>query len=246
MSDFYYWIPIERSTNSAGLLARLRTDGLAYAIDERLTSRASDTGPDARRGVTVCRGGNEDGQLGWWPERQTWKRVPGTELWCGMYTESPPGPDDLRRAEQITGEWVKLDDGNRWLVPMARRWMDVDGELMWAHNLPRRLTLDDNGQWIAGGIKPRYQRLWDLATGYWEAVISGMASEDGSYRFEVDVDAVAIAALQVNYHVGPIELDMLGVFDEQARQRIIDALLDTATWAQWVKKNAPDPAGGSS
>jgi hypothetical protein len=57
-----------------------------------------------------------------------------------------------------------------------------------------------------------------------------------------------VAALQVNYRVAAIELDMLGVFDIEARDQIIDALLDNATWRAWAKKKYSGPAasGGNS
>lgn len=243
MSGFYYWIPIERNTNSAALMERMRKDGLAYAIDDRITSRTSDKGPDGNRGVTVCRGKDEDGQLGWWPERQRWKRIPDIDIWCGMFTDAPPKPSELARSEQITGEWITLDDGNKWLAPTARRFVDVDGQLRWTYNLPQRLTLDDGGQWVVGDLKPKYQRLWDMATKYLEAE----QDEDGIYRFTLDeLNDLAVSGLQVNYYVGAVELDLLGVFDEQSRQRIIAALLDLGTMAEWIKKNVADPDGGTS
>jgi hypothetical protein len=244
MSGFLYWIPIDRSTNSAALLKRLAEAGLAYAFDDRLTSRTCDKGPDGARGVTVIRGGNEDNALGYWPERQRWRQVPGMDIWCGVYADAMPTPRDVERDDQVPGQWLKLDDGQQWLAPTARRWVPDGGELAWTHGLPQRLTLSDEGTWVTGGVKPKYQRLWDLSVRY----LTATEDEDGIIRFTVDeLNDLAISALQVNYRVGPIELDMLGVFDETARRQVIRALLDLQTLDEWIaKKNAGGLGGGST
>lgn len=253
MSTFYYWLPCERPfTSSAALLESLRAAGLAYAVENKITPRTSDCGPDSQKGVVVCHGANADGRLGWWPNEQTWKRIPGTEAWCGCYQADRPRPSDLAREEQISGDWLTLDDGYAWLVPKARRWIEIDDKLLWNHNFPRRMTLNDDGAWVAGGLKPKYERLWTLATAYEQAAaeaLSNAAEEDQSVRFVFpEIDTLAVSTLQVNYRVGAVELDLLGVYDEGSRQRIIDVLLDNATWQNWLKKKlvAQDPAGGNS
>jgi hypothetical protein len=243
MSCFYYWLPAAKQpTNSAAIIKSLRESGLGYAIDSRITSRTSDRGPDGQRGVVVCAGDNVEGRLGWWPDEQTWKRIPGTELWCGMFTADRPKPDDLARTELVTGEWLTFDDGSTWMVPKARRWVEHEGKLLWVMNLPQCLTLDEDGQWVQGGIKAKYQRLWELATAY-----ESTADTDGVYRFTLSqLNELAISTLQVNYRIGPVEIDLLGVFDETIRHRIIDVLLDVATVVEWSKKNEQALAGGSS
>jgi hypothetical protein len=251
MSTFYYWLASDsQSTNSAKLLERLRAEGLGYAVEDRITSRGCDRGPDGMKGVAVCHGGNQDGQLGYWADRQTWKKIPGSTVWCGMYTADPPRPDDLARAEQISGEWLALDDGHRWLAPKARRWLEIDDRLFWDYNLPRRMSLSEHGLWQPGNVKPKYVRLWQLATEYEAAASAALAQsveDEGTVRFSFDeIDLLAISALQVNYRIGPVELDLLGIYDDASRQRIIDVLLDNATWAMWVKKKLADQAGGSS
>jgi hypothetical protein len=79
--------------------------------------------------------------------------------------------------------------------------------------------------------------------------VSAASDEDGSVRFAFDgIDTLAIGALQVNYRVGPVEMDLLGIYDDGVRQQLIDVLLDNATWQKWVKKKLADVAlaGGSS
>lgn len=246
MSGFQYWVPSVATTVK---LDELHGRGLAYALEDRVTKRGAEHGPDGARGITVCHGGNESGQLGYWPERQTWKRIPGSDCWCGMYTDNRPKPADLARAEQITGEWLLLEDGHRWLAPKARRWVEMDDRLLWDYNLPRRMALNEDGIWQLAGIKPRYERLWTLAMAYEQAATEAlMAADDGEvvrFTFE-DIDTLAISALQVNYRLGPVELDLLGIYDDSTRQSIIDVLLDNKTWQAWVKKKAAEALSGES
>jgi hypothetical protein len=250
MTTFYYWYPSERPfTSSAALLSALRQAGLGHALEDRITPRTCDKGPDGQKGTVACCGSNQDGRLGYWPEQQVWKQIPGSVAWCGMFSGDRPTPGDLARPDQITGEWLTLDDGHPWLVPKARRWVALEDRLLWDLNLPRRLTLADDGTWTPGNVKPKYERLWQLATAYTEADAKAQetADDDGAYRFSFEqIDELAIGALQVNYRVGPIELDLLGVYDDASRRRIIRVLLDGATWEAWVKKKLADLSGGSS
>jgi hypothetical protein len=243
MSTFYYWLPVEGPTNSAKLLERLRACGLGYAFDGQPTKVGSERGPDGMRGVVCCQVASQTHKTGYYPESQTWKKVPGTDVWCGIYTAAMPTADDLTRKEQVSGEWVSTEDGNNWLAPKARRWFEYEGALRWTYNLPQCMTLDEEGQWVTGGIKAKFKHLWELACAY----ESADADADGTYSFTVDqLNRLAIAALQVNYRIGDIELDILGIFDQEFRQRLIDVLLDVEAIVAWSKKNRMDHDGGSS
>jgi hypothetical protein len=243
MATFYYWLPCDGPTNSAKLLERLRACGLGYAVEDRITSRGSDHGPDAMRGVVICNGPNQDGKLGYWPDQQTWKHVPGTDAWCGMFTADPPKAGDLARKEQVTGEWVQTEDGNAWLAPKARRWFEYEGTLQWALNLPQCLTLGDDGKWMPGGLKAKHKRVWEMARAY----ESAESRDDGTYAFTTDqLNDLAVASIQVNYRIGAVELDLLGIFDQEFRDRLVNVIIDIDTALEWSKKNEQALAGGSS
>jgi hypothetical protein len=235
---FYYWLPNQSRVIK---LPELLEAGLGYAVEDKFTARGNDSGPDGNQGVVVCHGDNRDGRLGYWPDKQVWKQIPGQDIWLGHYLEQRPKPKDLARAEQISGYWVRFDDGHQWLAPMARRWTELDDRLFWDYNLPRRYSLNDNAEWVPGDVKPKYERLWTLAMQYddqlFDAVASAEEEPDGTLRFDFpEINTLAVMALQVNYRVGASELDMLGVYDESSRQLILDALLDNQTWMKWIKK----------
>ena len=248
MSEFYYWLSEARSAP----LDALRSAGLGYAVEQQRTARSCDSGPDGKPGIVVCHGGNQNGRLGYYPERQQWRRVPGRELWCGYYTESRPTPETLARKSQITGEWLTLDDGHQWLIPKARRWVELDEELLWDYNLPRRMSLTDDGQWTPGDVKPQYERLWTMAQAYEQAVQDAFAAasdDTAEVRFVFqEINELAVGALQVNYRVSAVELDLLGIYDNEVRDAIIRVLLDTDTRDAWIKKKlaAMAPSGESS
>jgi hypothetical protein len=254
MSTFYYWLPVEGPTNSAKLLERLRTCGLGYAVEDRITSRGCERGPDAMRGVVICNGSDMTGRLGYFPNDQMWKRVPGTDAWCGMYKQDLPKADYLQRADAISGEWIRTDDGNSWLIPHARRFVEHAGGMAIAMNLPRSLTLDDGGRWVTGGVKARYARLWDLASIYadaWAKAVSEAAGEAGGRVIELADDVLletAIETIKTNYRVGAIELDMLSIFDQEVMWKLLAILIDQPTFETWAKKKATEleSAGGSS
>jgi len=248
MASFLYWIP------GGGVTVppeQIDEHGLAYAFDGGCTARTCDRGPDGQRGAVVVAGGNEDGKCGYWPSKQAWRQVAGRSAWVGMYNQNKPTPDDLIRQQQVTGVWIDADDGSRWLAPIARKWHVLDDQIVWDYNLPRRLTLNDDGLWVPGEVKPRYERIWQLAMDYEATATEALAKADSAsvvrFRYD-DMDLLAISALQVNYRIGPIELDMLGVYDDQLRQRIVDVLLDNDTWQDWIKKKVDtlDTAGSSS
>ena len=94
MSIFYYFVPGARPGWNTGKLASL---GLGYALEDKHTARGCDNGPGGQHGIVVCHGANTDGKLGYFPERQSWRQIPDTYLWCGCSGDEKPTPDDLAR-----------------------------------------------------------------------------------------------------------------------------------------------------
>ena len=233
--SFLYWIPDQRPSIK---LEQLNALGLGYALEQQFTARGCSSGPDGRGGVVVCHGDNKDGRLGYFAEQQTWKQVPGSTVSVGVYTDALPTPDELVRRDIIDGCVVAADDGSKWIAPTARKRFEEEGEIYWTYNVPRRLTLAERGEWVQGDVKPRYQRLWKDAIRCEAAVLD---REDVT-----DLDDIAVRALQTNYRVSAVELDILGVYDESFRMAIIHSLIDMATWMEWLKKKALATDGESS
>jgi len=247
MAGLLYFLPgRDRSIK----LPDVKAAGLDYAFEDRCTPAGVERGPDGERGVIVADDERiEAHRIGYYPDKQTWRRIPGLDAWVGMYTDDPPEPTDLIRQRALPGHWVRLGDGHDWLIPVARAAAEQDSTLVWYQALPQATTIDEEGRWIQGGVLPAYQRLWDIAMRWWDAVVAAETIEESetSAKIELDFEEIndgALLALATNYRVGKAEVALLGLFDDQCVREILAALIDMPTIQAWLKKKAA--AAGSS
>jgi len=250
MPGFLYYIP-----NLLGPPADLIAAGVGHAFESKPVCRQiTGNGPNGHGGVLLG-DGQRVPEVGYFPTRQRWIKDPTRELWVGVHTDGPlPGPADLLRQKPITGHWLELLDGQQWLVPIARQYQEEDGELRWAHNLPRRLARAQDGTWQSTAIVPRYQAIWDLAQRWENSSIEAARNagkkddEDvATFKFN-DVVESAIRMLAVNYLVGSAEIDLLGLLSTELASEILDALCDVPTRLAWFrkKKQAAGESDGSN
>lgn len=246
MAGFLYYIP--NGTCSLGL-SGLAARGLGYAFrDGGIAFTEVRGGPDHGNGVIAAdEARGLRGRVRFEATKQEWSRIPGSEAWVGLWTDSLPSPADLLRDDALEGHTVRLLDGRDWTVPIARGWTEEDGELRWYHNPPRRAELDSEGRWVQGGVVRRYAPFWTLAC-RWEDARAGAVRKDAEasafvVSFE-NVISAAVDVLQVNYAVGAAEVNLLGLLTEQLAVRVMDAAIDMPTRLAWVKKKAAEePAG---
>lgn len=239
MAGFLYFV------SGDGVITRQRAirAGLGYALAGGCPFAQCMNGPDGKRGgilSAVDALGSSD--LGYFPDKQTWQRIPGTDAYAGFYTDDPPTPKDVAKPSQIAGHLVALGDGNEWLVPVARGLVEEDGDLRYRIDLPDRTTLDDDGNWITSGVATEFQALWSTAEKWWEAI----GSADGKPVTYTDLHDDALAALSTNYRIGKAECALLGLLNTQICRGILDALVDVPTYMAWVKKKAAQGGASSS
>ena len=238
---FNYFLPGRRSVTLDELLQL----GLGHVFEPEtaappktpFTPCGVTNGPGGQHGLIVS---PSDQYCGYYQQRQVWKREVGGDYWVGMWKDQPPTPDTLARANLIPGQWVRLGDGHAWLFPTARHWGEEDDRVVWECGLPSRLTRDDSGRWVSGDVKPRYQELWRLATELLEAIWAGTATQFA------ERDNLVIECLRCNYRVSAIEIDLLGVHDQQLRERAVEVLLDIDTLDTLLKKKLTTLGTGSS
>lgn len=162
------------------------------------------------------------------PDRQRWIRPAragdGKEgaYHVGVDPAGEWDPGMVARRDLVPGHVVKLGDGNLWTIPVARMAMGGVG-------LPRRRGYDADGRktWV---VDEALQDLVDFARTAW-AARNGEAvavSED-------QLDAMAAAALGVNYRMGEAEAVALGLFTDSGLRAIVDALLDWPTVLQLIE-----------
>lgn len=251
MAGFLYFIEGANDARAETLAAA----GLLYALDpERIAQRPVVTvGPGGGPGMCVCAAGGED-RLGYFPDRQVWRKLPpgggphsALTAWAGHYRDELPGPGELLRAKGVPGHAVALGDGNDWMVPLVRglafKSDDPDPMLQYYIALPQRAGVDDAGRWVERGVVPRYEHLWRIAAAFWDQMqaAAGGAADTISFDFPGLMDAAA-SLLAANYRIGPVEIDWLGLLDDQRAREICQAAIDWPTLQLWLKKKLA-PAG---
>ena len=230
---FQYFFPDRRTIK----LKQLLDAGLGYVFEPETSARTKTpftpipvtNGPGGKHGIIVSL---SDEHIGYYKDKQVWKQEIDTEYWVGMWTDPAkrPTPESLARENQIKGQWLRLADGHDWLLPMARHWVEFDGDIIFRRTLPARLTRDDNGDWVPGEVKERYRELWRLATECWQKSTHG----DG-YEFR-EIDNLVIECFKTNYRMSAVEIDLLGIHEDHLRESAVAILLDLDSFDTLYKK----------
>lgn len=165
--------------------------------------------------------------------KQTWFKCRGGEYWIGFWNDRKPGPEQLARPAGYGGYDVLLGDGNKWRIPVARL---ISGGTTFAS----KMTLDDAGKWIVGGVENRFADLCARAGVLLETLDE---KEDGQEVSDAEAMQLAIDALAANYYIGKWEaaaLELLTDFNAEAMtaDSILGALIDLPTIMSLVKKNS--------
>lgn len=253
MAGFLYFVPepkeslVRENKIDRGVLAR-------YGLGEVLSDvqRVPDDcvvvgvqcGPDGYTGavlVPVPISGKTPEVLGYYPDKQEWTITDG-----GAYLGHAGNvlSADLLRKRVHLGYWVMGDDGQSWLVPVAR---STDESRV---TLPAFVVFD-NGK-PRRRIKKRFAQLWDLAGEYLKRV-AGHESLADSEEWRINA---AVEALTVNYRIGRSELTVLAdmeisPLDTQTVEVILKSLVDEQIVIE-AKKNEtktsspPAPNGGDT
>ena len=163
----------------------------------------------------------------------------------GHWQAAAVRPADLLRDKPLAGHLVELADGYEWLSPMARSHAEESARIVWRHALPRGVALNpfekdqEQRKWQPGPVLPRYRRLWDLGLAWWDVRMA--AGTDARFDFN-GLYAAAAECLSANYRLGPDEITLLGLFDSDSAESILDALIDlpglAALSAELQKKTA--------
>lgn len=233
MGNFLYYIPKVSGPVNPELP---RKHGLGYAFERRIVGRrVMERGPDGDAGLVVA---SSEERIGYFKDKQAWRKVPGTRAWVGMYCDAPPLPADLGREQMLPGHSVRLGDEQYWTVPVARALAESDDQLQAFCALPSGVSLDDNGQWTTGEVVPRYRELWKIATDWFDTQYGeGQVDEENRLTFEfAEVNDAALTALAANYRIGKAEVALLGLFTQQTTFAILQAVIDQPTLDKWVKK----------
>lgn len=257
MAGLLYYLPTEKAALTP---EQIEDAGLGYALPRKCPQpmRSVQGGPDQQQGVIIAvEGSISGGLIGYYPDRQTWRRLPSGAAWVGYYTDQPPTPAELVRDKQLPGHLVTLGDDQDYEIPVARGFSDDEENVGGYQALPSISTLDDEGNWTPGGVVAKHAELWEVAQRWWDSFV-GAAAEDqqptetGGLRVEFDfagLNDAALTALATNYRLGKAEVALLGLFDQEIVREILLAVIDWPTIENWLKKkeaNSRTAAGSAT
>jgi len=206
--------------------------GLGYLAPANTPARSASNGPGGKSGVTfavVPHGSDVPQNIGFYPNKQTWTQIPGTETWLGYVTDAPPGPKDLLRDDAMGGHTVRLEDGNEWHIPVAC-YFDRSTPF------PRKVKWTADG-WEVGGVAAKYEQLYGLASEFWDKIFEGKG-KDVTINTEINVAALALG---LNYRIGPPEIAALELLTTFNTEEIVKKILDMDLFLDFVKKNQEQP-----
>lgn len=256
MAGFFYYMPGERTLYHETLAKA----GIGYAFGDAHEPKAIvggvGTGPDGAGGIILARNdvGIDPATVGYYPEGQTWQKVAGGQHWIGLATGAQygglPGPGDLEANEMLAGHFIRLGDGNDWLIPVARHFATGGSP-------PSAITLGPNGELVMEPLQRYVQfsshgdRVWqdvriDLG---WDEPPEGYAGMTWAEGF-----GIAVEALALNYRVTQTEVAMLRLVTTPNMPLILQAICDWPTTLAVLKerleaeskKNSADIPDGSN
>jgi len=210
---------------------RITAAGLAHAIDVgRDCRRHTARGPGGQAGMLLAPAGSG---MTYDPKAQTWHAPMdgGPPWWFGWANNAQPGPADLARPSQYSGHPVTLGDGQPWSIPAARL---LDGGTCF----PRRLRLTPSG-FLPGDVPEAFRELWDGACRIWDAFTT---AEPLSTITVGEGWELACDALSVNYRIGSVEVDRLGLLTDANANLIMRALVDWPSLEGLVAGKAQPPS----
>ena len=237
-TGFLYYLPgIQASGNFEQLAAE---HGLDYILEpgRKICGCPAAKGPEnGPPGVVLSGTEITINDRGFHPDRQTWHRhylkVNGQSIWFGHLGNIPPGPMALLRERILSGHLLRLDDDQIWHVPAALDAQQEGNEL----RIPRKMGVNDDGEWVYRDFHPRYAHLWHILGRYYalyDQKDSATELSDGE-NFEVEtedttkVDNDCEAILATNYRISRAEIGLLGIFGPDTWRDILDALADGPT-----------------
>lgn len=183
-------------------------------------------GPDGLRGVVFSFGSADQQVTKYDPAHQRWVDC-GTH-WLGIDERFPPHPSSLQRRRIIPGEEHELNDGNVWILPIVSQPSDTPNLRPWRVALP---TIETLASLKSGAPKfvEHYQAIWDLTAKIINWQLLGLPVAETPAESVLFLYEAACTLLGLNYRIGPHEADMLELFQEEDRARVLYVAIDMAT-----------------
>lgn len=236
MGAFLYFLPAPPDKQSVSP-PDLTAAGLGYVMDEgrSFTAIATSAGPNGGSGILIGFVGDDGGEpaLRFNADSQAWRKSGDGKFWVGLQNDADkPGPNDLARKRVISGEPVKLRDGNEWIVPICL-------SIVRGSTLPQALVLGEDGQtWTLESL-PEFVKLCKDAETVWAAFRQSTEKGDGKVRMDgQESPRIAADALCVNYRIGPLEISLLKLWSTNEMWDVLKVIVDVGTIERLASEQA--------
>lgn len=209
-------------------------------------------GPSGSRGWILANRAleNEPHRITFRPESQNWARMGQLEIWIGWDTNRQPTERELVRKKVTPGHSILLGNDERWQVPVARRY-----EPGWPCALPRKMRLDEFGEWSISDPIEKFAEYYAAATDWLGFIVSSekdpadvaadVNEDENSEETKEHITYATLAdwcvmALAINYRIGKYEAASLGLLNESTMVEIMNAAIDLPTARDIKKKEEPN------
>lgn len=217
--------------------------GLAHVGDQsrRISSRQVHA-PHMGDGLLVTRGDVELCRIDPSGDNQVWHKFPSKftgerEVWCGWWLDKVPCAKTLGRSEQLRGVDVELVGGEKWLVPVLRRFIESDQPYPVSRTqLPTILDYNADGELVLGAVVPQYRTVWTMATDLSSKVIENSSSNSGTNLSFAEVVDFCSQVIGINYAVTAFELTKLGLLTEEVTNNVVRVALDFEGFEREVRR----------
>lgn len=210
---YLIYIPGQHDGTVKELFAQLGLSEIENGIDV-----IASEGPDGQRGKLCGWLSSTQNQLLYKPEAQTW--IPSAKsgdresgaYWVGVWNDSPPTEEDLRKPNHRRGSFVKLGDGDRWSIVVPGNLdrfplLNSDGTLTW--------VVDNQFNWYVTEVDKRKEEL-----------IPGSTEGNWIMVFDLAKDwFFLVSVLQINYRLVPEVAAYLNLFSENSLRTLLAAMV---------------------
>lgn len=240
MSSFIYFFPTTEMLPAAETFERF---GVKYACPPTIANQfrygVTLDGPDGKSGVIYQQNATTK-SLQYDKDKQRWKRIPNTDAYVGVWNDSPPKAESLIKSDAISGSYLPLGDGDRWLIPVAR--FECDNET--TGYLTPQVDIDDFGNVVPGAFSPTQDKLNQMAERLANSFIAGFdkfvnePTPNAHFQFDID-DHDPFDIIAANYRVSPAEIVLLNLFRwrDEAFKNVVKFFIDVDTYVQlYIKK----------
>lgn len=210
---YLIFIPGQHSGTTKELFASVGLSDIEHEIQV-----INSDGPDGNKGKLCGWLSSTQNQLIFKPDVQTWipSAKSGTResgaYWVGIWNDSPPTEEDLRKPNHRRGSFIKLGNDERWSIVVPGHLdryplLNADGTLQWC--------VDTQFNWYVTEIDKRKE---DLIPG----------STEGKFIMVFDLTKdwfFLTSVLQINYRLVPEVAAYLNLFSENSLKELLATMV---------------------